>query len=129
MPRAYKKNPESLRQKIEDFLETKGGHTGAEIQGAFSDRTPGGVSSTLYALHDAGVIFVEMWVFDDGKAKKYPRPVWNHVKNSPTQPPADKPRPTPPNNSMRLKKKREAKAGATFATRYLFKLNKRKPKP
>ena len=103
----YKKQPDSLRQKIEDLMiELPGGMTVADLVEEFPQYTKGGISKVICDLRDAKTIFIRRWIYDHPGQKNHPRPAWDHVKNSKRQPPSSKPRPAPIDNATRLRKRR-----------------------
>jgi hypothetical protein len=122
--RQYQRNPNSIRQKIEDLLLEHGGMTLKDIFEELPGYTKGGVSKIICDLRDAGTIYIKDWVMEQPGEKRHPRPVWDHAKNSKRQPPHSKMRPLPPCNAVRLKQRRIRKGFDTTVTRYIFKMVK-----
>jgi hypothetical protein len=126
MSSRYTKNPNSIRQRVEDLLLEHKGLTLADILEEITDHTKGGVSKIICDLRDAGTIYVKDWVLDHPGQKRHPRPLWDHAQNSKRQPPQNKMRPMPVSDAARLKQRRRDKAVAHGAqSRYMFKLVKR----
>ena len=118
----YKKDPNSLRQRIEDLLLEHGGMTISDLVEEFPDHTKGGISTVVCELHDAGTIYIKDWALDQPGQKRYPRPVWDHAQNSKRQPPLNKMRPT--TYELRLKQRRIRKGFEVTHTRYIYKMVK-----
>ena len=123
-PGGYKKNPDSLRQKIEDLLKESGGMTIGDLVEELPQYTKGGISATICLLRDQGCIYVKEWEMTSPGEKRHPRPVWDHATNSKRQPPQNKQRPLPVTNAVRLKRRRMARSQYASQTRYMFKLVK-----
>lgn len=127
MSSRYTKNPNSLRQRIEDLLLEHGGLTLSDIMEEITGYTKGGVSKTITDLFDAGTIYIKDWTLDQPGQKRHPRPVWDHARNSKRQPPVNKMRPMPEDNSVRLKRRRKQRSATGVQVRCLFKLVKLEP--
>ena len=122
----YKKDPNSIRQRVEDLLLEHGPMSMSSILEELSPGpTKGGVSKTICDLRDAGVVYIKAWEMTEFGQRRYPRPLWDHAQHSKRQPPVNKMRPLPVENAARLKKRRvERGAGAVLQVRYLYKLVK-----
>lgn len=120
----YKKNSDSMRQKVEDLLKENGGMTIGDLVEELPGYTKGGISATICVLRDQGVIYVKDWEMTSPGEKRHPRPVWDHSTNSVRQPPHNKRRPLPVENAVRLKRRRLARKEFASQTRYMFKLVK-----
>lgn len=120
----YTKNPNSLRQQIEDLLLEHGGMTVSDLCEELPQYTKGGISKTICDLHDAQIIFVEDYEMSQPGQKRHPRPMWNHAKNSKRQPPQDKGRPLPVTNAIRMKRRRAERAGRPVQIQCLFKFSR-----
>lgn len=120
----YAKNPNSMRQRIEDLLLEHGGMTVSDLMDELPENTKGGISKTICDLHDAGTIYIKDWEMTQIGQKRHPRPLWDHSKNSKRQPPLNKMRPMPPTNAARLKKRRLRRGFDIIETRCIFKMVK-----
>ncbi len=120
----YAKNPNSMRQRIEDLLLEHGGMTLSDLIDELPEFTKGGISKTICDLRDAGAIYVKDWEMTQPGQKRHPRPVWDHAQNSKRQPPHNKARPMPVSNAVRLKKRRVERKQFAVQSRYMFKLAK-----
>lgn len=120
----YTKNPNSMRQQVEDLLKEHGGMTVSDLIDELPAFTKGGISKTICDLRDQGLVYVKDWEMTQPGQKRHPRPVWDHAANSKRQPPHNKQRPLPPTNAVRLKKRRLARKEFATQTRYIFKLAK-----
>lgn len=120
----YTKNPDSMRQQIEDLLKEHGGMTISDLVDELPTFTKGGISKTICDLRDQGLIYVKDWEMTQPGQKRHPRPVWDHATNSKRQPPHNKQRPLPQTNAVRLKKRRLERKEFSTQTRYMFKLAK-----
>lgn len=125
----YAKNPNSMRQKIEDLLKEHGGMTISDLmdEPILQGYSKGGVSKTICDLRDAGTIYVKDWEMSQPGQKNHPRPLWDHSTNSKRQPPVNKMRPMPPTNQARLAKRRYRRAEFKSLNRYMFKMVKQTP--
>lgn len=120
----YAKNPNSIRQKIENLLLEHGGMTISDLMEELQEYTKGGVSKTICDMHDAGTVYIKDWEMTQPGQKRHPRPVWDHAQNSKRQPPHSKMRPLPPTNAARLKDRRIRRGFDVARTRYIFKMVK-----
>jgi hypothetical protein len=120
----YKKDPNSIRQKIEDLLLEHGGMTISDLIEEIPGHTKGGISKIICDMRDAGTIYVKDWEMTQPGQKRHPRPVWDHAQNSKRQPPLSKMRPMPPTNAARLKHRRIRKGFDVTHTRYMYKMVK-----
>ena len=120
----YAKDPNSMRQRIEDLLLEHGGMTVSDLMDELPGRTKGGISKTICDLRDAGVIYIKDWEMTQIGQKRHPRPLWDRGKNSKRQPPHSKMRPMPPSNAARLKERRIRRGFDVTKTRYIFKMIK-----
>lgn len=120
----YAKNPNSMRQQIEDLLKEHGGMTISDLIDELPGYSKGGISKTICDLRDQGVVYIKDWEMTQPGQKRHPRPVWDHASNSKRQPPHNKQRPLPPTNAARLKQRRNARRPFLTQTRYIFKLTK-----
>jgi hypothetical protein len=120
----YAKNPNSMRQQVEDLLKEHGGMTISDLIDELPGYSKGGISKTICDLRDQGVVYIKDWEMTQPGQKRHPRPVWDHASNSKRQPPHNKRRPLPPTNAVRLKKRRLERKQFSTQTRYIFKLAK-----
>lgn len=120
----YKKNPDSLRQKIEDLLKESGGMTIGDLVEELPQYTLGGISATLCSLRDQRIVYVKDWELTSPGERRYPRPLWDHADNSVRQPPQNKQRPLPVTNATRLKRRRLERGRFASRVRCMFKLVK-----
>lgn len=120
----YAKNPNSMRQQVEDLLKEHGGMTISDLIDELPGYSKGGISKTICDLRDQGVVYIKDWEMTQPGQKRHPRPLWDHASNSKRQPPHNKQRPLPPTNAVRLKKRRLERKQFSTQTRYIFKLAK-----
>ena len=120
----YAKNPNSMRQQVEDLLKEHGGMTISDLIDELPGYSKGGISKTICDLRDQGVVYIKDWEMTQPGQKRHPRPVWDHASNSKRQLPHNKQRPLPPTNAVRLKKRRLERKQFSTQTRYIFKLAK-----
>lgn len=120
----YAKNPNSMRQQVEDLLKEHGGMTISDLIDELPGYSKGGISKTICDLRDQGVVYIKDWEMTQPGQKRHPRPVWDHASNSKRRPPHNKQRPLPPTNAVRLKKRRLERKQFSTQTRYIFKLAK-----
>lgn len=102
----FKKNPNSMRARIEALLLEHTGMTMSDIHEELPEYTKGGVSKIICDLHDAGVIYVKDWEMAQPGQRPYPRPVWDHASHSKRQPPHDKGKPFPVTEAVRSRRRR-----------------------
>jgi hypothetical protein len=120
----YAKNPNSIRQRIENLLLEHGGMTISDLIEEIPGHTKGGISKIVCDMRDAGTIYIKEWEMTQPGQKRHPRPVWDHAQNSDVQPPRSKRRPMPVGNATRLKLRRQGRSRGSAVVACLFKLVK-----